>query len=103
MNQLPFVRIVAAASIVGGLLLVAPWVPPQLAFGAFIATMAVTILTYWALDHVGSEIAAGWREAGEEMEPDPGEVERVQRQYVDGELSEEEFEEELERLEDEIQ
>lgn len=103
MSIVPYGRIVAVSAVVGGLLLIAPWVPPQLAFGAFIALTAVGVLVYSTLHIAGSEIVEGWREAGRDLEPEPDEVEQVQQRYIDGELTDEEFEEELERLEDEIQ
>ena len=91
-NATPEQTIVIIAAVIGVLLLLAPVVPPQGALFGFVAILVLGVALLWGVRLIRVQLAAAF----ESEEPEPTPEEELQQQYVRGELSDEEFEAELE-------
>lgn len=102
MSELPeTLRYIIIGSVaIGALLLVAPFAPPQAALFGFVAILLVGVSGYYAITVTG-EILYGTAdevlpEIPDEYEDHPVDNEIV-REYVEGDMPDEEFEREVER------
>lgn len=95
----PLYYIIVGSIAIGGLLLVAPFAPPQAAIFGFIAILGIGVSGYFAVSMTANILYdtadQALPEIPDEYEDHPVDNDIV-REYVEGDMTEEEFEREVE-------